>query len=265
MANLPKPAPAPPPRVPSGWVTGPPDFVGVGVQRAGTSRWFQLICSHPQVRLAPGAPKEIHFFDRLPVTDLTDADLARAYARHFPRPPGAVTGEWTPCYMGEFWGIANLKRAAPEARLLVILRDPIDRFASAIARELRRSRETGVPVRPGDFAIAAGRSRYGEQLERVFAHFDRSQVLIMQYERTCADPHAELARTWSFLGLEDPGLAVSPSDDRVNHAGRHPDLDPTMLEELAAILAPDMERLRALLPDLDYSLWTSWAQLTGSR
>ncbi|HTY97786.1 MAG TPA: hypothetical protein VMB91_12145, partial [Solirubrobacteraceae bacterium] len=55
--------PPPPPQTPAGWRTGPPDFVGVGFQRCGTTRWYNLITAHPEVA-RPVAMKELHFFDR---------------------------------------------------------------------------------------------------------------------------------------------------------------------------------------------------------
>ncbi|MBA3795881.1 MAG: hypothetical protein H0X20_01485, partial [Chloroflexi bacterium] len=53
--------PAPPP---PGFVIGPPDFVGVGAQKAGTTWWFRLIEAHPGVYQSPDQRPELHFFDR---------------------------------------------------------------------------------------------------------------------------------------------------------------------------------------------------------
>src|ERR1700722_14580356 len=55
--------PPAPPQAPPGWTTGPPDFVGVGFQRCGTTRWYNLVAAHPQIA-RPVAMKELHFFDR---------------------------------------------------------------------------------------------------------------------------------------------------------------------------------------------------------
>ena len=92
-----------------------------------------------RARSKPG--KEIHFFDRFWDGREVPADLPGAYARQFPRPEGELTGEWTPRYMHDFWALPLLKAAAPEARILVMLRDPVDRYRSGIAREQRARRE----------------------------------------------------------------------------------------------------------------------------
>src|SRR5687768_3050648 len=122
MMDLP-PVPTPAP----GTRTGPPDFVGVGAQKSGTSLWYRLLTTHPAV--APAARKEIHFFDRLLAVE--EPDL-RAYELYFPRGPGQICGEWTPRYMVDPWTPPLLAAAAPEAKLLVLLRDPVERFASSL-------------------------------------------------------------------------------------------------------------------------------------
>jgi len=259
LSSLPMRLP-PPPWVPEGWATGAPDFVGVGVQRAGTSRWFGLISAHPGVSIHPDSAKEAHFFDRLNL-DALDADrFAAEYARWFPRLPGTLTGEWTPEYISSFWAIPLLARAAPDAKLLVSLRDPIDRYASAIARLRRKSGEQGGWIWGGDLTDAAARSRYAEQLEHLFEHFPREQVLILQYERCRDDPAPELARTWEFLGLDPVRLPAGLIDARVNSLGEHPVLEREVVDALADWLAPDIARLGELVPELDLGLWTSWSE-----
>lgn len=257
LAGLKPPEPAPPPSVPEGWEIGPPDFVGIGVQRAGTSRWFRLISAHPDVSVAPGGDKEIHFFDRLPFMRNPPADLAAAYNRYFPRRPGTITGEWTPCYLPEFWALPRLVEVAPEARLLVALRDPVARFESAIARVARRSHESGHPLRPYHYAVAIARSLYAEQLERLFALVPRERVLVLQFERCVADPEGELRRTWEFLGLGPAPLPAGLIEERVNRAGAEPVLPEGIAADARAAVRGDLRRLRELLPELDFGLWPS--------
>ena len=115
----------------------PPDFVGIGAQRSGTSWWHGLIETHPHVHALGWPFKELHFFD-----ERRDAD-ARAYHELFRRPRGRLAGEWTPRYMYDAHTPALLRRAAPDARLLVMLRDPDRAFpfrVRARARPRRGSR-----------------------------------------------------------------------------------------------------------------------------
>ena len=78
--------PPPPPKAPTGWRTGPPDFVGVGFQRCGTTRWYNLITAHTEVA-RPVATKELHFFDRFHSGGFGEADRERL-SRVLPPPAG---------------------------------------------------------------------------------------------------------------------------------------------------------------------------------
>jgi hypothetical protein len=64
-----------PPARPRGWVLGPPDFVGVGTQKSGTSWWYWLVCDHPQVTVGFG--KELHFFDPYVRREFGEDDVSR--------------------------------------------------------------------------------------------------------------------------------------------------------------------------------------------
>ena len=90
----------------------PPDFVGIGVQKAGTTWWYELLATHPGVSEAPDIHKERHFFDRFATLPFGPDD-ARDYAGWFPRArdPG---GEWTPDYLSLPWVPPLLARAAPD-------------------------------------------------------------------------------------------------------------------------------------------------------
>ena len=132
------PGPSPTARLPGGLAGGTTRFVGVGAQKAGTSWWNALICLHPAVHRAGGQPKELHYFDRAWEDGFSEADRLR-YWRYFPRPEGGVSGEWTPGYLIDFWTPELLARAAPDTRVLILLRDPLERFRSGLTHQLATS------------------------------------------------------------------------------------------------------------------------------
>ncbi len=249
-----QPGPPAPPAIPEGWHVGPPHYVGVGAQKAGTSWWNRLIEAHPDVVSAGGQPKELHFFDRSWETPFTDDD-ARRYHRYFPVPEGSVAGEWTPGYLIDFWTPELIARAAPDARILVLLRDPIDRFRSGLTHQLATSR-----ARLGhrDIQGAFQRSIYAPQLRRVLAAFPAEQVWVGQYEACRADPARELARTYGFLGLAPHELEAEVFRSEVNPTTREK-IEPTasLRASLLEGYAADIEQLAELLPELDLSLWPS--------
>ena len=247
------PAGPPPvvPTVPPGEVTGPPDFVGVGAMKAGTSWWYEVIAAHPGVHHPPGRAKELHYFDAF--EEITPADPER-YHRWFPRPPGHLVGEWTPRYMYDVWTPPMLHAAAPTAKVLVLLRDPIARFASGLAHDLARHRGRRTP-RSMLVADHVARSLYHRQLAGLLRHIDRERVLVLQFEQCVADPTAAAARTFAFLGLPplSPEIAL-PGSVNVT-AGPKPPLSAASRAELAATFAPDLAALAQAFPEVDLSLW----------
>ncbi|HUF84254.1 MAG TPA: sulfotransferase [Acidimicrobiia bacterium] len=238
-----------PPTPAPGDVVGPPDVVGVGVQKAGTSWWFDLIAAHP--RVAEPFRKELHFFAPYFAADFADADVER-YARYFPRPDGMVTGEWTPRYMADVWKVPLIARAAPGARLLVLLRDPVERYRSGLAHDLARH----APRNPLVASVHVDRGDYAAQLRHLFDHVPREQVLVLQYERCRVEARAQLGRTFEFLGLEP--FEPPDLDRRVNVTiDPKPPLPDHLRRALVHRYRADLTALAELVPDLDPDLWSS--------
>jgi hypothetical protein len=252
--------PGRPPEVPAGWGVGPPDFVGVGAQKAGTSWWAALIHEHPRVERTGGVAKELHFFDRCWESGFGASDIA-LYASYFPRPIGALAGEWTPGYRIDFWGPELIARAAPKTRILVLLRDPLDRFRSGLTHTDDTSRKA---LSHRDAAGAFQRGLYGQQLQRVIDAFPREQILIQQYEACRADAAGELARTFAFIGLPPATIDAGRFSRPVNPTtARKVELTPNLRTALLDGYAPDLERLRSLAPELDLTLWPSAREALG--
>jgi hypothetical protein len=241
-----------PPQARGDEVIGPPDFVGIGAQKAGTTWWFDVICAHPAVYSREGVHKERHFFDRYADQPFTTADCARYHA-WFPRPPGTLTGEWTPDYMYHPWVPALLAEAAPQTRLLALLRDPVERFRSGLAHQ-RRDRGK---LKMDAYQDAVARGFYYESLRRWTACFPSEQILLLQYEQCTADPAGQLARTSRFLGLEP--FPPDGIEKRVNAGTLHTDLDEDVRRRLVQLYLPDVRALSKWFPDLDVGLWPNFA------
>lgn len=251
--------PPEPPACPPGWHTGPPDFVGVGAQKAGTSWWNALIHQHPAVHSPSGRPKELHFFDRAWEEPFGELDVQR-YWRYFPRPEGGLAGEWTPGYLIDFWTLELLARAAPDARVLILLRDPLERFRSGLTHQLATSRK---PLTDRDIQGAFQRGLYAPQLRRVLTAFPAERVFVGQYEACRADPRAALAQTIEFLGLPPFEPDAAALQGEVNPTTRTKfEPSPSLRQALLDGYAPDLAQLPSLLPGLDLSLWPS-ARETG--
>src|SRR5215217_8827850 len=120
-------------------IEGPlPDFVVIGTQKGGTSYFYSLLTEHPLVRRA--AAKELHFFDN------KFAEGVGWYRRCFSEGEQVdghrtITGEASPSYLFDPQVPERMARIIPEAKLIALLRNPIDRAYSHYQMEVRRGRE----------------------------------------------------------------------------------------------------------------------------
>jgi hypothetical protein len=243
-----------PPATETGERIGPPDFVGIGAQKAGTTWWFELIVAHPGVFHRHPIHKERHFFARFATEPFGPTDVD-AYHAWFPRPEGTITGEWTPDYLSQPWVAPLLAQAAPDARLLVMVRDPIERLLSGLAHGARLPGSHDGAAR----AEAVERGFYAAALHRWTTELESGRLLCLQYEQCVADPVTQLARTYRFLGLDD---TYRPADlRRPQNPTRRPKatMDPDARRRLVELYRADVMALRDMVPDLDLHLWPDFA------
>jgi len=243
-----------PPILRAGEASGPPDFVGVGVPLAGAAWWYRMVVDHPGVSCREDVPMGRHYLAHFCTTRFGEEEAER-YHGWFPRRAGTITGEWTPGYLGCPWVAPLLAVAAPDARLLVILRDPVERLRLQLARSAAdRSDHIGEHI-----ADAVDRGFYAEQLRRLLQFFPVEQVLILQYEQCVADPDGRLAATYRFLGLDDGHRPVIPRRPDGGTSPPAPVLDRDTRSRLVDIYASDVADLATLVPGLDLSLWPASA------
>ncbi|MGZ3375642.1 MAG: sulfotransferase family protein [Phenylobacterium sp.] len=233
-------------------------FIVAGVQKGGTTALFDYLGEEPGLSLS--REKEAHFFDD-ETQDWAAPDYD-AYHAQFAPPDGRLRGEATPIYL--YWPNCLERIAAynPAMRLIIMLRDPVERAWSHWKMEYAR----GVETRPFAWCVREGRQRlfaadpwgfdrevsyvergfYGEQLERLFGLFPPEQVLILKSGDLRSDPGAALARVRAFLGLPKS----SPPAPRDVHVARDIDygaeLTAADIAHLRSVYARDARRLAEL-------------------
>jgi len=242
-------------------IPAPPDFIGVGTQRSGTTWWQRLLRDHPAIRLPRNKKKEQHFFDKFGRRPMKPEDITR-YHELFPRAAGELSGEWTPRYMRDIWGPRVLSQAAPDAKLLVMFRDPVERYRSGVLHTAAREPGRVTTLLSTD---AVDRGKYAQQLRRLYDYFDRDQVLVMQYEQCVQDPMLHYRRTLEFIGA--PNVDHVPEDlTRTRGTATKSRKEPIWEELRYALvreLEDDVEELRELFPELDVGLWKNFEHLAG--
>lgn len=266
MLPPPRGRPIPPMRLWTGLLRVLPDFLIIGAQRGGTTSLYRYLCAHPAV--APAFTKEIHFFDY---------NFERGvgwYRAHFPtyfdkgRGKFSVTGEASPYYL--FFPLAASRAAAivPQAKLIVLLRNPVERAFSHYYHEVR----LGLEPLSAEAAFAAeearlagecekilsdpryysfnhqnysylARGRYAEQLERWFRYFSRQQFLILASEEFYRDPATIFSRVLEFLELPQ----WQPDSFPPENQGAYAPMDATLRARLTDYFRPYNARLYELL------------------
>jgi hypothetical protein len=150
--------------------------------------------------------------------------------------------------------VGLLAACAPQARLLVILRDPLERYRSHLKSVIPMNDKAVFNATVLGQALA--RSLYYDQLRRVLRHFERDQLLVLQLERCALDPAGELRRTYDFLGI-DPDFAPDELSEPVNPSIAEHELPGSLVEEIVPAFEDEALRLAELDLGLDFELWPS--------
>ncbi len=211
-----------------------PDFLGVGVQKGGTTTLQRLLEQHPGAFLPP--TKEIHYFS------LHYVEGEAWYGRQFAAARlDQRCGEITPYYLFHPEAPARIQRLLPQVRLIVLLRDPVERALSQVFHsrrlgleplELEPALEAEAQRLAGAEAVLmaadgrhrshqehsyVARSRYEQQLPHWQALFSAEQLLVLRSEDLFARPKPVWRQVLSFLELEPCPL---PALARPANAGR---------------------------------------------
>lgn len=229
-----------------------PAWLGIGAQRSGTTWFTDLLTQHPQVGLGTNGKKEQHLLHK--VAD--GREPAAAYLDLFPD-DGVRRGEWTPQSLRHASAPAAAARLVPDAPVLVLLRDPVARFRSAMRLHATRFAATGKSSwpYPVPITVQTWTGFYADQLAAWAHHIGRDRMRVMVYESVRADAQAYADEVWRSLGL-DP----VPLHDVETASGSSSQADwewpEGLRESLEVMYAPQVARL-ADEWGLDVSPWTT--------
>jgi Sulfotransferase domain len=237
-----------------------PDFLILGAQKAGTTALYAYLRWHPQIT-GPSF-KEVSFFDR------HYANGERWYRAHLPIRRRGIVGEASPSYLFHPLAPQRVAQMLPGARLVALLRNPVERafshyqhevalgreqlsFEDAVAREDERmDGELDRMLADARYFSYAwwnytyvARGRYAEQLERWFAAFPREQLLVLLTDELAAESAGTYRRVLEFLGVDPQGLDSYPRIFERDYG----DMSPDTRAQLEAEFAEPNRRLAELL------------------
>jgi hypothetical protein len=252
-----------------------PSFLICGGQRCGTTSLYRALAAHPVV-LKAVLHKGVHYFD---TSYHRGIDWYRA---HFPaRRPAekiaekygvpAQTFESSPYYMYHPQAVARIADDLPYAKLVVLVRDPVERaysqhhhevargfeterdFGSAVALEPARlhRQEERLAADPEYYSFAhqhhayRARGEYARYLSVMAQHVGRERIHVVESERFFTDPEPVYDEVCTFLGLP-PGLE-RPAFEQHNARPRQADMDPRLRADLSAYYQSHDEALAGWL------------------
>lgn len=199
-------------------------FVIGGVQKGGTTALAQYLGMQSGVQLP--RDKEAHVFDSAAFDDAASpAQVDAVYLPLFDAAGDALLyGDATPIYLFLPQAIERMARYNPDMRWILLLRDPVERAVSqhhmermrgnerwplplALLLEQWRLRHDVTPLSPQSSLRTHSyrtRGNYAGQLDTLFAHFPRVQVLLLRSEALQSDPSAVVSRVCEFLEIPAP-------------------------------------------------------------
>ena len=241
-----------------------PDFLIIGAQKCGTTFLYQLLVQHPRVK--PAFLKEVHYFD------LNFEKGNNWYRSNFPlqmrNPRTYVTGEASPYYLFHPYAPERASTVVPDAKLIILLRDPVDRAYSHYQHQVKRVTGEARETLTFEEAIEAeerilpaevskmlqdenykssshrtrsylGRSRYMDQLQVWSSFFPRRRMLVLKSEDLFNDTTNTLERVLDFLAL--PHWA--PETYSIPNKREYTGLDPLLRQRLDEYFEPHNQRL----------------------
>ena len=245
-----------------------PDFVIIGAAKAGTTSLYDLLTRHPHVECA--ALKELNYFDD---------DFEKGiewYKSHFPSPRWkdgrrSITGEASPRYLFHPSVPERMAKVVPQARLIVLLRNPVDRAYSHYQHRVRTARENlrfeevveaerkwllgkeeGAAEREEARTRVArrrvesnylSRGIYVDQLLRWSEFYSKEQMLVLKSEDFFDRTLDTMKLVLDFLDLRDwePGGLEKTLADR--NEGHYKEMDPVTRQRLEEFFEPHNQRL----------------------
>lgn len=220
-----------------------PNFLVIGAVKAGTTSLYRYLSAHPQVFMS--ATKELNFF-------IQEENWNRGLAWYEKQFEGGektlALGEATPHYTMHpvYSGVPErIARHIPEARLIYVVRHPIDRMRSHyLQRVVNGHKEAPIEEALRDNPLFLCASRYATQIERYLEYFAREKLLVVTAEQLGAHREQTLRRIFAFLGVDPEWTA--PIIQREFNRTANKQIRRAVFRRMANL--PAYHRLAALAP-----------------
>jgi len=241
-----------------------PDFYILGVQKGGTSTVFGNLLRHPNIKKP--YLKELRYFLH------ASNPKAIEYRKFFPlesKDRDWKTGEATPAYLYYPLVAKRIKKITPNAKFIVLLRDPVQRAVSQYYHykrngisdlsfnELIKKEKEIFPIEPEKLERAENklkrpylrysilrRGQYARQLKHWFKYFDKEQFLILKSEEVFTSPKSQYNKIFQFLNVDPEEFQGNLIKKNINESKGHLSEDQLeLLEKYYSDLNEELEDL----------------------
>lgn len=236
------------------------DFIGVGVQKAGTTALYHYLCKHPDISMSDW--KELHYFNN-PSLDfkIEEQNNYIEYHQHFDWNMEKIKGEITPRYCYSKDAISHIFKYNPKMKIILILRNPIERafshwnmrlskkqidssFLDCVKADILRHRfNVQFEQYPEDDYVRRG--FYIEQINRIYQYFPSEQVHVIKYEDFRANQKQALIDILLFLGLDYS--VFNFEEEQIYHFPYTTEIDTVSFNLLNELFLPEIEKLEKIL------------------
>ena len=249
-----------------------PNFIIIGVQRGGTTSLYKYLTKHPKI--IPAIKKEMHFFDNNFHKGISwyqsqfkqNRLLMLLYKKK--KFYDSITGEATPYYIYHPYGVERISKLIPNVKLIILLRNPVERayshyqhelrlkvekisFEDAIKQESKRLEgeiekmledETYYSFNHQHFSYLQ-RGIYIDQLEKWTKKFPKEQILILSSEEFYFNSNKICNEVFDFLNLPSYNLTKI----KAYNTGHNKSMQNDIRKELETYFKPYNEKLYSFL------------------
>lgn len=200
------------------------DFVGIGAAKSGTTWVADMLDKHPAICLSE--PKEVNYFNYLVPTpsrlvyrrkkkSIENKNFSKSvswYEKHFLHyKPGNLRGDFSTVYFYDEKAPTAIKNLFPEVKLIVCLRNPIDRAYSEywmLRSSFKIERRSFERLLEEENSMLIEKGKYYNLLSRYLNYFKREKILIIFFEDIKKQPEVVLKRVYDYLGVDSSFVPV---------------------------------------------------------
>lgn len=224
-----------------------PGFIGIGAQKCASTWIYQVLSDHPEIFVS--APKELDFFSAYYDRGLQWYESFFAGAK-----PGLMCGEVSPSYFFDLDSPARAYQYNPAFKVLLNLRDPVERAYSNHLHDIRLEHLTGTDLSfergLANNPMYVDQGRYGKHLNSWLKYFPREQIHIVLQEDVQKYPIEEAEKLYRFLGIDaQHRSAESQKKANESYMPRSREKEATFQRIGAALRGMGLEWLASFLRD----------------